>query len=336
MLRPSLLFACLMVGLLITGCDHLERGPLNPIAKITTLTSGLVGPIGVETDPNGRLWVTESGTGNNDARLMMITPADGKAYPIVTGFFSETIQGGEIEGMSHLLYADNLLYVLGGDGFLFKIDIRNVQPGQPPVAASTLPKEDISSFVLGYNFVTNAHDSHPYNLTLGPDGLLYISDAAANAILKRSKTGVLSVVAEIPGIANPTPVGPPQLQSVPTSIVFNGQNFLVSTLNGFPFPAGRARVMQVTQAGVVSVYQQGFNSLTGIFLDGPLAPLVMEYGQFGQQGWVAKTGRIVRINGTTSTVILDQLDRPTDLKRINTNIYYLTSLGEGAVKKITF
>ncbi len=324
------------MGLFITSCDHLERGPLNPIAKITTLTAGLVGPIGVETDPSGRLWVTESGTGKNDARLMMITPADGKAYPIVTGFFSETMQGGEVEGMSHLLYADGLLYVLGGDGFLYKFDIRNVQPGQAPINASTLPKEDISSFVLAYNFVNNAHDSHPFNLTLGPDGLLYISDAAANAILKRSKTGMLSVVAEILGIANPTPVGPPQLQSVPTSIVYDGQKFLVSTLIGFPFPAGKAIVYQVDQGGGVSVYQQGFNSLVGVKLDGSLSPLVIEYGQFGQQGWVRNTGRILRASGTASTVILDKLDLPTDLKRIDANTYYLTSLGDGTVKKITF
>lgn len=333
MLRTYALFTCLLATLFITGCDHRDQ-PAPPLS-LTTLTTGLVGPIGVETDPSGRLWVTESGTGNNDARLMMITPADGKAYPIVTGFFSETVPGGDIEGLGHLLYADGLLYVLGGDGFLYKFDIRNVQPGQEPIKASTLPREDISSFVLAYNFVNNAHDSHPYNLTLGPDGLLYISDAAANAILKREKTGMLSVVAEIPGIANPTPVGPPQLQSVPTSIVYDGQKFLVSTLIGFPFPAGKAIVYQVDLGGRVSVYQSGFNSLTGVKLDGNLAPLVIEYGQFGQQGWVRNTGRVLRANGTTSTLLFDNIDQPTDLKRVNANTYYLTSLGEGSVKKVT-
>ena len=333
MFRILTLTACLLVGLFITSCDH--RNQPTPAISVATLTTGLVGPIGVDTDPSGRLWVTESGTGKNDARLMMVTPADGKAYPIVTGFFSETVPGGDIEGLGHLLYADGLLYILGGDGFLYKFDIRNIQPGQTPIAAATVPREDISSFVLAYNFVNNAHDSHPYNLTLGPDGLLYISDAAANAILKRSKTGMLSVVAEIPGITNPTPVGPPQLQSVPTSIVYDGQKFLVSTLIGFPFPAGKAIVYQVDQGGGVSVYQQGFNSLTGVRLDGSLAPLVIEYGLFGQQGWMHNTGRILRANGTTSTVLLDKLDEPTDLKRVNANTYYLTTLGDGSVKKIT-
>ncbi|MBO0938482.1 ScyD/ScyE family protein [Fibrella sp. HMF5335] len=333
MLRISVFLAYLLVGLFFTSCDHVDR-PL-PALQVSTLTSGLVLPIGVETDPSGRLWVTESGTGKNDARLMMITPADGKAYPIVTGFASKTIVGGEIQGLDHLLYADGILYVLG-TGFLYKVDIRNVQPGQAPVDASTIPREDIASFVLAYNFTNNAHDSHPYNMTIGPDGLLYISDAGANAILRRLKNGMLNVVAEIPGIANPTPIGPPQIQSVPTSILYDGQKYLVSTLLGFPFPAGRAIVYQVDQGGGVSVFQQGFNSLVGVKLDANNKPLVLEYGLFGQQGWVPNTGRILRATGTTSTVLLDKLDRPTDLKRVNANTYYLTSLGEGSVKKVTF
>lgn len=103
-------------------------------------------------------------------------------------------------------------------------------------------------------------------MTPGPDGALYFADAGANAIIRRAKTGELSVLAEIPGIPNLTPVGPPVTQSVPTGLVYDGQNFLVSTLLGFPFPAGKAMVYQVTTAGKVSVYQSGFNSLTGVKL----------------------------------------------------------------------
>ena len=101
-------------------------------------------------------------------------------------------------------------------------------------------------------------------MTLGPDGALYFADAGANAIIRRSKTGDLSVLAEIPGVANPTPVGPPVVQSVPTGIVYDGQKFLISTLLGFPFPSGKAVIYQMDLSGKVSVYQQGFTSLVAV------------------------------------------------------------------------
>lgn len=86
---------------------------------------------------------------------------------------------------------------------------------------------------MGIHYST--HDSHPYNLTKGADGHIYISDAGANAIIRRESAGHYSALAEIPGFANPTPVGPPQVEAVPTSILFDGHDFLVTTLTGFPF-----------------------------------------------------------------------------------------------------
>lgn len=196
--------------------------------------------------------------------------------------------------------------------------------------------EDIGAFVLAYNFPNETNDSHPYNLTVGPNGDIYIADAGANAIIRRSKTGVLSVLTEVPGIANPTPVGRRVIESVPTGIIYDGEHFLVTTLLGFPFPAGQAVVYKITPTGTVTVYQKGFTSLTDIAKGGSLGRLVVEHGTFGPMGFAPKTGRLVWANGTTPAVLADGLNLPVGLKQANAHTWYVTSLGDGSVLKVTY
>ncbi len=324
------ILTCLLVA---TGCqDHRNTTP--PAPQITTVATGLVAPISVENDASGRLWVSELGTGKNDARVSVVLP-DGRVFPVFTDFPSTPQADGEISGLDHLLIADGILYILD-QGILYKADIAGYQPGQPAVRSSALPTENIKAFVLTYRFVANPHDSHPYSMAVGPDGAFHIADAAANAILRRSKTGEYSVLTEVPGITNPTPVGPPQIESVPTGIAYDGQKFLISTLLGFPFPAGKALLYQMDLTGKLSVYQQGFNSLVDINTDAIAGPLALEYGQFGPKGFVAKTGRLLRAQGTSSTVVRDSLNLPTDLKVLDAHTAYLTTMGDGSLKKITY
>ena len=326
----------LFAGGLLTGCqDH--RIPSAP-AGTTTLVTGLLSPLGLDTDAAGRVWVAEAGTGKNDGRISVIT-ADGKINPVIMGFESGIFQG-EVDGLTHILFADGVLYILHPNGKLYKANVASFKPGDTPLAVKDIPSENIASFVIAQTaakVVTDNpdNDSHPYNMAIGPNGDLFIADAGANIIIRRAKgTGALSVLANIPGIKNPTPVGPPFIQSVPTGLVFDGQNLLVSTLLGFPFPAGQAIIYQVTPAGQVSVYQQGFNSLTGISLNN--GPIVLEYGTFGQMGWNAKTGRLVRANKPGTTVLADGLNEPTALKKINDNSYYVISLGDNALLRVIF
>lgn len=144
---------------------------------------------------------------------------------------------------------------MGTGGKMYKADATVLKPGAP-LKAPSLGVKNIGAFVLSQGFP----DSHPYNLVIGPNGALYITDAGANAIVRREKTGALSVLAKVPGIVNPTPVGSPQIESVPTGIIYDGQNFFVTTLLGFPFPSGKALIYKISPTGVVSVYQQGFTS----------------------------------------------------------------------------
>jgi hypothetical protein len=228
-----------------------------------------------------------------------------------------------------------VLYALNG-GFLYKINVSGYKPGDAPIAVASIPKEDISTFVLAYPFVNNANDSHPYNMVLGPDGALYMADAAANAILRRSKTGALSVMAEIPSYKNPTPVGPPFVQAVPTGITYDGTKFLISTLTGFPFLAGQAIIYQMDLTGKLTVQKPGFTSLVDVENDGNGGALVLQYGTFGAMGWNANTGQLLRSNPAGVSVLFDKVNQPTDLRTVDAHTAYMTVLGNGTLQKITF
>lgn len=321
----------LLLGGLLTGCqDH----GMPPKTGVVTLATGLLAPIGMETDAAGRVWVAEAGTAKNDGRVSIIG-ADGKINPVITGFDSKLFQG-DVNGLSHLLFADGVLYIFHANGKLYKASVASFKIGDPPLLAQNIPFEDVGTFVRAQTVANNpANESHPYQAAIGPTGDMFIADAGANVIVQRNKTtGALSIFTNIPGFANPTPVGPPFVQAVPTGVAFNGFDMLVSTLTGFPFLAGRATVYQVSPAGTPSVYQQGFNPLTGLNYDNGL--VVLEYGTFSPMGWVANTGRLLRANKPGTTVLTSGLNRPTALKKITANSYYVLSLGDNALLKVTF
>jgi len=327
------LVSLLLVGCVLSSCqDHRTITTIQP--TITTLATGLVGGIGVETDASGRVFVSEQGTGANDGRVSEVTP-DGNVNPIVTGLYSFKRPDNELDATDHLLVADGMLYILNAKG-LYTLRLASIKTGNAPIAASSLTPELIQQFVIDHTFAQDTGESHLYNMTLGPDGAIYFTDAAANAIIRRSKTGQLSVVTAVPGIANPTPVGPPNIQSVPTGITYDSQQFAISTLLGFPFPAGKAIVYRMDLTGKTSVFQQTFTSLVDIENDGAGNYLVLEFATFGAQGFAPKTGRLLRASGTSSDLIVDKLNMPTDLKVADNHTAYLVSMGDGTLSKITF
>ncbi|MFD1143702.1 ScyD/ScyE family protein [Larkinella insperata] len=324
---------------LLTGCqDHRNPFPTPVQLTLTTLATNLVAPIGVETDASGRVFVTEQGTGSNDGRVSEVTP-DGQVHPVITGLYSFKRPDNELDATDHLLAADGMLYVLNAKE-LYTVDLNVHKTGHAPIPASSLTPDNIQKFVIDYTFAEDTGESHPYNMTLGPDGALYITDAAANAIIRRSKTGQMSVVTAVPGIANPNPAGPPPgppfIQSVPTGITYDGKQFAISTLLGFPFPAGKALIYRMDLAGNLTVFQQAFNSLVDIENDGSGNYLALEFAVFGPTGFTPKTGRVIRAKGTSSEVVIDKLNMPTDLKVLDSHTAYLTSMGDGTLLKITF
>ena len=325
--------------LFIAGCNKV---PDLPAAKITTIASGLQAPMGIETDWKGNIWIAEMGTANNDGKVVVVVPGASGSGKEATMTYDAIINlssilnalSGEVEGPAHLLFDNGKLYILAAD-FLYTADVSSFKPGDAPIDATTLPREDIGTWVRSQNIVT-PNDSHPYNFMKGPDGKLYITDAGANAIIKRTSVGNYNVFAQFPDLPNPTSVGPPFIQNVPTGIIFNGSNFLVSTLTGFPFLKGEAIIYRVSLSGNVSVYKKGLTTLTGIAPGNFYGPAVLHFGSFGATGFDPNTGSLLLTNGLTTQVVVDGLNMPAGIKQTNHQSWYVTSLGDGTLLEISY
>jgi hypothetical protein len=340
MQRFTITFLAGLVLLAVTGCRELyqlleETSPRIP--QVKEFASGLATPLGLALDSQGRLWVTEVGTGTDDGKVSVITP-DGRKYVAFEGFHSEINPQENLPvGLNHLLVQGHTLWILHEKGFLYKANISGFNPGVPPLQADDLDAEDIGAFVLDYEFEEDREESNPYNLTLGPGGDLYITDAAANAIIRRNAAGEFSVFATIPGIPNTTPVSPPVIDAVPTGIVYNGHTFLVTTLSGFPFIPGNARIFQVSLSGNVSVYQEGFTSLVDIALSPGHQPVVLEFARFSLgAGFAPNTGRLVRADGKNATALLENLNLPTAVASAGHGSYYINSFADGKISKVRY
>lgn len=324
-------FTFLIAILFLAGC---HKGHDEPTVKVTTIATGLVLPMGLETDKWGNIWVAETGTAHNDGKIVLVKP-NGMKYDAIVHLSSISNElADEAEGPANLIMDNNYLYVLAGE-FLYKINVSGFKPGDPAIDASSLSYENIGAYVRGLNIVV-PNDSHPYNLIKGPDGDIYIADAGANAIIHRHSAGNYSVLAKLPGFANPTPVGPPQVQAVPTGIIFDGHDFLVSTLTGFPFIEGKANIYRVTLSGNVSVYQPGFTTLTNLCDGNIYGHGVLHYANFGQMGFAPNTGSFMLSNGSTSKVLVGNLNMPVGLKQINFHSWYISSMGDGTILKVNF
>lgn len=330
---PFSLLLATLIG--TTGCED-HRDP--PQSQISPFASGLVAPLGVETDAKGQVWVTQAGSGTaNDGQLSVITP-QGEAFTVITGFVSQVSPEGAVFGLNHLLLQGTTLYLLHGvEGRLYKFDITSFQPGNPPVLAQSLDFEPVGDFVKAYPFINDTDETDLFNLTIGPEGDLFIVDAAANAVIRRkASTKVLSVFAALPPLfASNSSGGTDTLEAVPTGIVFDGQRFLVSSFTGFPFPTGQAPIYQVQLDGTVSVYQTGLSTLTDIELDTAGQPIVLEYGTWTGQGFVDNSGTIVRSTAQGNTPLLRGINFPNSIERSGPNTYYIAQTFDGTIQKVT-
>ena len=328
------------------------EGDLSPFEiekdiELETFMSGLLSPSGIEIGPQGNLWIAEGGTGNDDGRVSLIT-LDGTMYTVLDNMPSAIYQG-EVVGPTHLVFKDGKLYVTVGQGeievegeqisLLYILDISSYTPGDGPLTSDKVEIEDLAPFIVAYDFENDTDGSNIYNLIFGPDGDLYIADAGANAIIKReTNTGELEVIAEIPPVPNPTAIGPPFSDAVPTGLIFKNGDLLVSALTGFPFVSGNAKVFKVTLDGSVEIYQDGLTSAVDI-THAPLSQImVLEYAEYdlATSQFLPGTGKVIGLNAGSPEEILTGLDFPTSIHFDYDGSFYLTDFINGDIIKADF
>ncbi|MBK5295189.1 MAG: ScyD/ScyE family protein [Acidobacteriia bacterium] len=161
--------------------------------------------------------------------------------------------------------------------------------------------------------------SNPWGLALTEDGRsLYVTDASVNSLSKvDTATGRWRRLARFPPVSNSTPVGPPVIDAVPTSLRLYGDQVLVSFLTGFPFVPGNARILAVNpDAGASEPFIFGLNSATDVLWrslpDGGSQFFVLEFST-NQGATPPPPGRLLRFDAAGTRVVAAPLITPVSM-----------------------
>jgi hypothetical protein len=320
-----------------------------------TVATGFNGPMGVLVGEDGSFWVVDSGLGG-DQQIEGIDPNTGEKVTATVGNTSRIVQvaadgsqqevatlpslaaGQDITGGARLALVDGTLYATSG----FWVETAGPTPG--PLMATVVKLEgsqvaqvaDTWVFESDNNPDSFVKESHPYDITAGPDGNLWIADAGANDLYKvNPMSGDITLVATFEGIAGPLPnparANAMEADPVPTGVVVaeDGAAY-VGYLTGFPFVPGSAKVVKVSPDGTVSDYATGLSTLTDLTM-GPDGKLyAVQFALFGEQGPTPGSGALVRIDEGKTEEVLSGLSFPTSVGFNAQGDAYLTINGVGA------
>ena len=307
----------------------------------TVIADSLRVPIGVEIDAQGRAWVVESGYGFNDGAVSLVQ-SNGDVWPVIVGLpslFDTVNQEGVGPWHTLPLPGNRLAVTEGATGQVLIFDLNGFTPGlsAPLTMSNVLFALNIAEFAVGQGIM----ESDPYSMALDESSNLYVADAAANAIIKVTPVGQMSIFATFPATPNPLPFGPPMVDAVPTRIISKpGGGFYVCQLTGFPFLDGAAQIFLVDASGAVSTYAWNLSTLTDMALDAVTGDLyALQFGHFELDpnlppGFAPNSARVTRIkpNGAQE-VVLENFGPSAGLTLDAQGNLYTTHIATGEVLK---
>ncbi|HEX8408915.1 MAG TPA: ScyD/ScyE family protein, partial [Thermoanaerobaculia bacterium] len=193
------------------------------------------------------------------------------------------------------------------------------------------------------DFQANVRAGNPFGVEiLGQT--LYVVDASQNVIRRvDANTGQTTTLTTFGKIPNPTPVGPPVIDPVPDSVHVRGDDLVVTTLTGFPFPAGSASVLKVSTTGGAT--QPLITGLTSAIDSAPLGhgpndPLVVLEFSTNMVQQAPGRLRLVTPSGASTTIaenliLADNLPTPTSMvvDRVTGEIF-ITHVFPGFITRI--
>jgi len=299
-------------------------------AQLPPYAANLATPIGLEVDDQGWLWVAEVGSGNNDGAISVVTP-DGQVHSFIEGLGSVTEPGG-VAGSYHLELIDGFIYITNGlgtvtpDGYLLRIDPTGFTPGNGPLPVSAIDTVANTGVFASANGLM---ENNLYDIEPGPDGDLFLADAGSNSVYRMDgQTGEMEVFASLDPTPNPTQVGPPVIEAVPSNLLYDGEYLYVSTFSGFPFLEGAARIYQINMDGEVQLFQEGLTLITDLDTnpsDGSLMALQMGLYDLND-GFVPETGSLVRVREDGIDSLLTGLLLPSGMHMAPDGDLFIASL----------
>jgi hypothetical protein len=317
-----------------TGEATEEMGQMPPAPVITgdIIAEGINGPQGLYVDADGNVYVVDGGMGGDEviaaidlqtgepadvpfgltSQILKIAP-DGTSEVVGT-LPSVLIGEGESSGAARVTDIDGTLYatvgawqeMMGEEVAPLFANVVRIEEGAGVAVADTWAFE-----VANNPDGTGNLESHPYGIATGPDGMLYVADAAANALLRIDPaTGEIELVATfeaLPGVFPDVYRDNALLTDpVPTAVAFGPDGTIyVSLLSGAPFIPGSSKIVTVAEDGTVADFATGLTMTTDIKVGPDGLVYAAQFGQFAETGPVFNSGSVVRITaeGTPEVVV---------------------------------
>jgi len=301
--------------LLLTGAASLVAAQDEPVA------SKLNNPRHIAFDTDGTLYIAEAGQGGDtegkgpygkvkfgETSQISALTTDGEQAVIIPDLLSMDA-GGEIYGVTSVLLTDDSIWATLGMGL-----VEGLKDGQHVSAVVQYDKKtgEVKQVIdLGAFETQNNPDkgselvSNPVALAFDKDGKLFIADASGNDILTWTEKDGLQVFAVWDAVQGKT-------QSVPTSLAIStDSDVYVGFLSGFPYDVNSARIEVLGADGKPKKTYSNLNLVTDILLspDNTLYAVQIADG-YGDLGFNADTGSVVKVTDAGTEVVADKLNAP--------------------------
>jgi hypothetical protein len=223
--RASLVVTAALLAAALCGCS--SAGPLGGYAAARTLRLA----------PDGRLIVTDLGSGKHDGAVVAVDPASGRRTVLM-----RELPSTRRSGQAHADLAGPSGAAMAADGTVCAAigDATEQNAGFATLRCSDGLVVDLEAFQA-----RNRLPSNPYDVVSdGGDGW-YVSDGAANNVLHVDRAGGVRVVARFPSLAA-TGLGGRDGQGVPTGMTLGPDRTLYLALyGGEPFDGPPAAVVSL-------------------------------------------------------------------------------------------
>jgi hypothetical protein len=242
---------------LIDRKTRVRRTVLDGLPAGPSIEGGISGPSGIALEGDTIYVVIGAGDGT------IAGPAPGTEKPnpnpsspllssvlavkLPASFEESNAQGPTLTPADHAAINGGVVFTTGGGANKLSVELVTNFVNYEPA-----PRPD---------FADNVRASNPFGVAVN-GRLLYVVDASLNKVsVVGADSGAVATLAAFPPVDNPLSFGPPVTDPVPDSVRLYGDQLLVTTLTGFPFPTGAASVRQVnTVTGEKSVLISGLTT----------------------------------------------------------------------------
>lgn len=224
-LRNGTVLAVLLLAAAIAGCS--SAGPLGKYRAARTL----------HLAPDGRLIVTDLGSGRNDGAVVAVEVASGRQTVLM-----RDLPSTRHSGQAHADLAGPSGAAMAADGTVCAAigDATAPNAGFAALRCTSGLTVDLEAFQA-----SNKLPSNPYDVVSDGGEGWYVSDGAANNVVHVDRTGKVTIVAYVPDLAA-SRLGGRHGQGVPAGLTLGPDRTLfVALYGGTPFDGPPAAVVSL-------------------------------------------------------------------------------------------